>query len=183
MTLNLPNILTLLRIILIPVIIVFLLMPHTWTPLVALALYVFACVTDWFDGYYARKNNITSAFGRFLDPIADKLLIGVLLIVFAALGHLYGWGLLAACAIMFREILISGLREYLGPHRVVIHVSNLAKWKTTVQMIALGFLILPMTIFIGQVLLSVAAILTIITGYDYMKQGLSAIKTLEEKND
>jgi cardiolipin synthase len=132
---------------------------------------------------------IISAFGRFLDPIADKLLIAILLLIFASLERLEGWWILPACVIMFREILIAGLREFLGPQNIVIHVSKLAKWKTTSQMIALGFLVmgdygnvvLPETLLIGQVLLSVSALLTFITGYEYMHQGMKAIIKMEKK--
>ena len=189
MILNTPNSLTLIRILLIPVIIGLMFIDTVYCAWAALFFYTLACVTDWFDGYIARKNNITSAFGRFLDPIADKLLIAILLLVFAGLGRLYGWWLLPACIIMFREVLIAGLREFLGPQNIVIHVSKLAKWKTTAQMIALGFLVvgeygnilLPSTVFIGQILISIAAILTFITGWDYMRQGLKAIIALDKK--
>jgi cardiolipin synthase len=169
---------------------VLLFIPGAWAAWLALFLYTVACITDWLDGYLARKMEITSALGRFLDPIADKLLIAILLLLFAALDRLYGWWILPACIIMFREVLIAGLREFLGPQNIVIHVSKLAKWKTTGQMIALGFLvvgdsgniILPNTVFVGQVLLSVAAALTFITGYDYMKQGLKAIIETDKKS-
>jgi len=189
MIFNLPNNLTLLRIILIPFIAGLMFIPTYWGAWGALALYTIACVTDWLDGYIARKNNISSAFGRFLDPIADKLLIAILLLLFAGLGRIEGWWLIPACIIMFREVLIAGLREFLGPQNIVIHVSKLAKWKTTSQMIALGFLVvgdfgnwlLPETLLIGQILLSISAILTAITGWDYMHQGLKAIQSMESK--
>lgn len=190
MIFNLPNNLTLLRIALIPFIGGLMFIPQFWAAWLALGLYTVACVTDWYDGYYARKYNISSAFGRFLDPIADKLLIAILIILFADLGRLDGWWILPACIIMFREVLIAGLREFLGPQNIIIHVSNLAKWKTTAQMIAMGFLVvgdfgnivLPYTMLIGQVLLTVSAILTAITGYEYLKQGIVAIADLEGKD-
>ena len=183
MIFNLPNILTLLRIALIPVIFVLLVMPYDWSSWCAFTLYFAACLTDWFDGYYARKHQIVSAFGRFLDPIADKLLVTILLVVFASLGYLHGWSLAAACLILFREVMIAGLREFLGPHDIVIHVSKLAKWKTSAQMVALGLMMIPQTLLAGQIVLSAAAILTAITGYEYMKQGLKAIITMEDKNN
>ncbi len=189
MMFNVPNNLTLMRIALIPFIAGLMFIPEFWAAWTALVLYTVACVTDWYDGHYARKYNITSAFGRFLDPIADKLLIVILLVVFANLGRLTGWWILPACVIMFREVLIAGLREFLGPQNVVIHVSNLAKWKTTAQMIAMGFLVvgnfgnivLPNTLLIGQVLLALAAILTAVTGYEYLKQGIKAIIEMEKQ--
>lgn len=187
MILNLPNCLTLFRIAIIPVVALLMCIPEAWAAWGALFFYTLACVTDWFDGYLARKMNITSAFGRFLDPIADKLLIAILLLMFAGLGRLDGWWLLPAAMIMFREVLIAGLREFLGPQNIVIHVSKLAKWKTTAQMISMGFLVvghfgnpvLPDTMLVGQVLLTLAAILTIITGYEYLVQGMKAIIQLE----
>jgi CDP-diacylglycerol--glycerol-3-phosphate 3-phosphatidyltransferase len=195
MILNLPNILTLLRIALIPFIAVLLFIPYAWAAWAALVLYTLACVSDWLDGFFARRMNITSAFGRFLDPIADKLLIAILLLLFAGVEHFDGtrisgiW-LIPACIIMFREVLIAGLREFLGPQNIVIHVSGLAKWKTTSQMIALGFLVvgsygdvvLPYTLLIGQILLTVSAVLTFITGSDYMRQGMKAIIDLDRED-
>jgi cardiolipin synthase (CMP-forming) len=189
MIFNLPNNLTILRIALIPLIAILMFIPTMWAAWGALALYTMACVTDWLDGYLARKMQIISAFGRFLDPIADKLLIAVLLLIFAALDRLDGWWILPACVIMFREVLIAGLREFLSPQNIVIHVSKLAKWKTASQMVAMGFLvvgdfgnvILPETLLVGQVLLSMSAILTAITGWDYFKQGMVAIMALEKE--
>ena len=189
MIFNLPNNLTLLRIAVIPVIAILMSIPEAWAAWSALGFYIIACVTDWFDGYLARKMNITSAFGRFLDPIADKLLIAILLLVFASLDRLDGWWILPAAMIMFREVLIAGLREFLGPQNIVIHVSKLAKWKTTSQMIALGFLVVgdfgdvlvPETLLIGQILMTGAAILTVITGWEYLSQGIKAILDLEKK--
>jgi cardiolipin synthase len=183
MIFNVPNCLTLIRIALIPVIAVFMFFDNAIGSWIALGFYTIACVTDWFDGYIARKQNITSAFGRFLDPIADKLLIAILLLIFVAMDRLYGWWILPASVILFREVLIAGLREFLGPQNIAIHVSKLAKWKTTAQMVAMGFLVvgnfgdalLPETVLIGQILISIAAILTFITGWDYMRQGIKAI--------
>ena len=188
MDLNLPNKLTLLRIALIPVIGLLILIPYLWSAWAALAFYIIACVTDWLDGYLAREMKVASAFGRFLDPIADKLLVASLLLLLAGIGTLYGLWLVAAVVILFREILISGLREFLGPQNIVIHVSKLAKWKTASQMVALGFLIIGDTIFnggmlIGQILLTMSAILTAITGWEYLKQGMKAIQAMEETPD
>jgi len=178
------------RIAFIPFIAILILIPTAWAAWAALSLYTIACITDWLDGYIARRDNIISAFGRFLDPIADKLLIAILLLIFASMERLAGWWILPACTILFREILIAGLREFLGPQNIVIHVSKLAKWKTTSQMIALGFLVvgdygnvlLPETLLIGQILLSVSAVLTFITGYEYMVQGMKAIIDMEKKS-
>lgn len=176
------------RIVIIPIIALLLYIPTAWASWLALGFYTLACITDWLDGYLARKMKIVSAFGRFLDPIADKLLIAVMLLMFAGLGRLDDWWLLPAALIMFREIFIAGLREFLAPQNIIIHVSKLAKWKTTAQMIALGFLvvgdhgnvILPETLLIGQILLSLAAILTIITGLEYFAKGLKEIRKMDQ---
>jgi cardiolipin synthase len=153
-----------------------------WT---ALGLFAAASITDFLDGYLARIWNQTSNIGRMLDPIADKLLISVSLMLMAAdtEGTIAGWSLWAAIIILCREILVSGLREYLAELRVSVPVTRIAKWKTTAQMLALGFLlagpagekILPYTIEIGRALLWVAAILTIYTGYDYFRAGLKHV--------
>lgn len=187
MIMNAPNSLTILRIIIIPVIAGLMFVPHGWAAWAALAVYTGACVTDWLDGYLARKMQVTSAFGRFLDPIADKLLIAILLLLFAGLGRLDGWFILPAALIMFREIFIAGLREFLAPQNVVIHVSKLAKWKTASQMVAMGFLVvgnygnvvLPETLLVGQILLSLAAILTMVTGMEYFSKGMKEIRKLD----
>jgi cardiolipin synthase len=189
MIFNLPNNLTLLRIALIPFIGALALVPEFWAAWTAWALYTVACITDWLDGYLARKMKIVSAFGRFLDPIADKLLIAILLLVFAGLGRLEGWWLIPACIIMFREVMIAGLREFLGPQNIIIHVAKLAKYKTFSQMVALGFLLVgdfgnwlvPETLLVGKILLSVSSVLTFVTGWNYMKQGMQAIIAMEKK--
>lgn len=163
----------------IPFIIWLLYIPDAWAVWCAVGLYILAAVTDFLDGYFARKMDEISDFGRFLDPIADKILVGSLLVVLAAVDRLDGIWIVPAVVIMVREFLVSGLREFLGPKNVTVHVTQLAKWKTTVQMVALGFLIvgnagdvvLPHTLLIGQVGLLVAAVMTAITGWNYMKVG------------
>jgi len=178
--LNFANILTMSRIAAIPAIVGLLLIQGLVWHWVALALFIVACVTDWFDGYVARRLDQVSPLGRFLDPIADKLVVAAVLLVLVSIGHIDGWSILAALVILCREILVSGLREFLAELRVGVPVSMLAKWKTAVQMIALGFLIvakpeseLPINaMLIGEILLWIAAVLTLITGYDYMTIGL-----------
>lgn len=184
-TLSLPNILTYARIVAVPVVVLcFFLEGHLkssdsarWT---ALAIFAAASITDFFDGYLARIWKQTSNIGRMLDPIADKLLVSAILLLLAADGTIAGWTLWAAIIILCREILVSGLREYLADLKVSVPVSNLAKWKTTIQMIALAFLlagpagdkILPYTTEIGLVLLWISAILTLYTGWDYFRAGI-----------
>ncbi|MBX8800417.1 CDP-diacylglycerol--glycerol-3-phosphate 3-phosphatidyltransferase [Pseudochrobactrum asaccharolyticum] len=184
-TLSLPNILTYARIVAVPLVVLcFFLEGHLkssdtarWW---ALGLFAAASITDFFDGYLARMWKQTSNIGRMLDPIADKLLVSAILLLLAADGTIAGWTLWAAIIILCREILVSGLREYLADLKVSVPVSQLAKWKTTVQMIALAFLlagpagdkILPYTTETGLVLLWVSAILTLYTGWDYFRAGI-----------
>ena len=175
---NLPNMLTYGRLAAVPLVVAFLFWPTDfWARWTALAIYTAAAITDFFDGYLARAWSQQSSLGRMLDPIADKLLVAAVLLALTADRTVAGLTLWAAIVILCREILVSGLREYLAELRVPVPVTAVAKWKTTVQMIALGFLIagpageaiMPGTIVIGEVLLWIAAILTFYTGWDYMK--------------
>ena len=143
-----------------------------------------AAITDFFDGYLARAWEQQSALGRMLDPIADKLLVSAVLMILVADGTIKSWSIWAAIVILCREILVSGLREFLAELKVSVPVSKVAKWKTTMQMIALGFLIagppagevvLPGTVRIGLGLLWISAILTLYTGWDYMKAGIKHV--------
>jgi cardiolipin synthase len=150
-----------------------------WLRWLALAIYVAAAVTDWLDGWAARTYRQFSKLGRMLDPIADKLLVSSCLLMLAADGTIRGWALWAAIIILCREILVSGLREFLADLRVSVPVTNLAKWKTMMQLVAVGFLIagdagdaiLPYTSLVGLTLLWISAILTLYTGYDYFRAG------------
>ena len=145
----------------------------------ACALFSAAGLTDWLDGHMARRWEQQSDIGRFLDPIADKLLVSATLFMLTAFGRLSAEALLPALVILCREILVSGLREYLAGLRVGMPVSRLAKWKTLIQMVAIGVLIVgdagpgfvPVA-GIGELLLWIAAILTLVTGYDYLRAGL-----------
>lgn len=150
-----------------------------WLRWLALAIYIAAAVTDYLDGWAARAYGQFSRLGRMLDPIADKLLVSSCLLMLAADGTIRGWALWAAIIILCREILVSGLREYLAELRVSVPVTNLAKWKTMMQLVAVGFLIagdagdavLPYTSLTGLTLLWISAILTLYTGYDYFRAG------------
>jgi cardiolipin synthase len=183
--LALPNLLTYARIAAVPVVVALLywqsiLGGGLWLRWVALAVFIGAGVTDILDGYFARIWGQQSSLGRMLDPIADKLLVASCLLMLAAESSIHGWALLAAVIILCREILVSGLREYLAELRVSVPVSTLAKWKTIGQMVAVGFLIageagekvLPPTIGIGITLLWLSALLTLYTGWDYLRAGL-----------
>jgi cardiolipin synthase len=181
---DLPNVLTLSRIAAIPVVVVFAALRAAPADLAACAVFSVAAVTDYYDGKLARTRRQTSDFGRMLDPIADKLLVGAALMMLAGEQRLSYWGLFPAIVILLREILVSGLREYLAGIRVGLPVTPLAKWKTGFQMGALGTLLagdsaatflrlpfLPVSA-IGETMLWVAAVLTMMTGWDYLMAGL-----------
>src|SRR5579872_2284628 len=178
---SLPNLLTLSRILAIPVVVATFYIQGDYARWFACALFSAAGFTDWLDGHMARRWAQQSELGRFLDPIADKLLVAATLFMLVAKGRLSTeWSLLPALVILCREILVSGLREYLAGLRVGMPVSRLAKWKTAIQMVAIGVLIVgdagPAFLAvkdIGGMLLWVAATLTLITGYDYLRLGLS----------
>lgn len=185
---NLPNILTYGRILAVPLIVLcfFLegkLKSSDFARWSALFIFFAASVTDFFDGYLARAWQQTSTIGRMLDPIADKLLVSSCLLLLAADGTIAGWTLWAAIVILCREILVSGLREYLAELKVSVPVTQLAKWKTTLQMIALGFLlagpagdkIIPYVTELGLAMLWISAIVTLYTGWDYFRAGLKHV--------
>ena len=183
--LAIPNLLTYARIVAVPIVVgamywQSILQGGLWLRWVALAIFVAAGITDILDGYFARSLGQQSSFGRMLDPIADKLLVSSCLLMLAADETIKGWSLWAAIVILCREILVSGLREYLAELRVSVPVTRLAKWKTLGQLVAIGFLIageagekiLPQTVQIGITLLWLSALLTLYTGWDYMRAGL-----------
>ncbi|KQY19316.1 MULTISPECIES: CDP-diacylglycerol--glycerol-3-phosphate 3-phosphatidyltransferase [Rhizobium/Agrobacterium group] len=182
---NIPNLLTYGRILAVPLIVLCFFIEGRlqssdtarWT---ALGLFAVASITDFFDGYLARIWQQTSNIGRMLDPIADKLLVASVLLLVAADGTIAGWSIWAAIIILCREILVSGLREYLAALKVSVPVTRIAKWKTTIQMVAIAFLlagpagdkVLPYTTEMGIGLLWLAAAITLYTGYDYFRAGL-----------
>ncbi len=183
--LALPNILTYGRIVAIPIVVgcMFwesILDGGLWLRWLALAIFITAGITDFLDGYLARIWAQQSSLGKMLDPIADKLLVSSCLLMLAAEDTIHGWSLFAAIVILCREILVSGLREYLAELRVSVPVTRLAKWKTTLQLVAVGFLIageagdaiVPVVTKIGITLLWLSALLTIYTGWDYLQAGL-----------
>lgn len=169
---QLPNQLTIVRIAAVPVLCLFIGMGNGWLRWLALIIYVAAAISDWLDGVLARRMNLSSDLGRMLDPIADKLLVGGLIVIFAWTHDFSGLDLIPALAILFREIFISGLREFMGKRDVTVPVTFLAKWKTTVQLVALFFVILQGpwvgVWFIADILLWLAAILTVWTGWQYL---------------
>lgn len=178
--LNLPNILTLSRIVTVPVLVWALWWPG-WPFGYALgfAIYCLMGITDYFDGYLARSKGTVSKLGVFLDPIADKIMIAAVIVMLAANGDTPGVHLIPAIVILMREIAVSGLREFLAQLRVSLPVSQLAKWKTALQLVSLGGVILagalPQQEWIWAVSIAAlwaAAIITLITGWDYLRVGL-----------
>ncbi|MEM5544056.1 CDP-diacylglycerol--glycerol-3-phosphate 3-phosphatidyltransferase [Sulfitobacter sp. AS92] len=215
---NLPNILTLLRLVAAPgVAVMFLYFTRPYADWFALLLFVSAAITDWFDGYLARAWGQETKLGAMLDPIADKAMVVIALMVIVAFSSWSPWLVLPATLILFREVFVSGLREYLGDVAGTLKVTQLAKWKTTLQMIAIAVLFsqgvfehyLGMSVFgmdqqmieailngevedtlglgwklagmewaglLGLVLLWIAAVLTAITGFDYLRKALPHLK-------
>ncbi len=177
---RLPNILTYGRIIAVPVIVGCLLYGGHQARWLAFGIFIAAAITDFFDGYLARLWSQQSSLGRMLDPIADKLIVAAVILMLAANGTIYGPHIWAAVIILSREILVSGLREFLAELQVSVPVTQLAKYKTAIQLIAIGFLIagpagdrvLPYNSEIGLAGLWIAATLTLYTGYDYFRAGL-----------
>ncbi|MGB8181213.1 MAG: CDP-diacylglycerol--glycerol-3-phosphate 3-phosphatidyltransferase [Stellaceae bacterium] len=179
---TLPNLLTLSRIVAIPLVIATFYVTAPLGPWLGCVIFGLAAVTDWLDGRLARMWQQQSELGRFLDPVADKLLVATTLFMLAAYDRLSAVSILPALVILMREIMVSGLREHLAGLRVGMPVSKLAKWKTFIQMLAIGFLLVgdagPAALHIrpvGEVLLWLAAVLTVKTGYDYLRAGLSHI--------
>jgi CDP-diacylglycerol--glycerol-3-phosphate 3-phosphatidyltransferase len=218
MKFNLPNILTLLRLLAAPgVAVMFLYFTRPWADWFALVLFISAAVTDWFDGYLARSWKQETKFGTMLDPIADKAMVVIALMVIVGYSSMSPWLVLPATVILFREVFVSGLREYLGDTAGTLKVTKLAKWKTTAQMVAIATLFsqgvfehyFGMSVYgmnaeivrdilagreedlhglqwkyiawiwsgrIGLGLLWVAAILTLITGWDYFRKSMPFLK-------
>lgn len=184
---NVPNILTISRIALIPFIFLSIFFTSSSYAILALIMFIIASITDYLDGYLARAWNETSAFGRLLDPIADKLLVATALVVILAKPHMYTLSctVLPVFVILCREILVSGLREFLREVNVGLPVTKLAKWKTTFQMIALGMMlgkdVHQNWNYLGEFMLWVAAVLTFITGYQYYQKSLDYVRAEEAK--
>ena len=181
--LSLPNLLTYGRLVAVPVVAGLILWGGDAARWTALVLFIGAAITDFFDGYLARRWAQQSAIGRMLDPIADKVLVAAVLLVLAADRTIDGTHLWAGIIILSREVLVSGLREFLAELRVSVPVTKVAKWKTTVQLIAIGFLIagpagdkiVPYVSEFGLFCLWIAAALTLYTGYDYFRAGIGHV--------
>jgi cardiolipin synthase len=184
--LTLPNLLTLSRILAVPILVFLLWKPAPWDYAITFVLYCIVGITDYFDGYLARAQGRISRLGQFLDPIADKIMVAAVLVMLMASRKADGdapiiqdWSVIPAIIILIREIMVSGLREFLASLQVSVPVSALAKWKTTYQLVALGALILGGAFpsqhwihLVGLASLWAAAALTLVTGWDYLRVGL-----------
>jgi CDP-diacylglycerol--glycerol-3-phosphate 3-phosphatidyltransferase/cardiolipin synthase len=178
--LTLPNLLTLSRIVTVPVLVALLWPVGGWFDYaLAFGLYCLMGITDYFDGYVARSTGAVSRLGVFLDPIADKIMVASVIVMLVFIRTIDGFHIIAGLIILIREITVSGLREFLAELRVSVPVSKLAKWKTTFQLVALGGLILggatpqwPWVHELGIWSLWAAAVLTVVTGWDYLRVGL-----------
>ena len=179
MNLNLSNILTISRIVIIPIIVILIYLKGPISGWIAFILFCAAGITDYFDGYLARIRKEISNFGIFLDPIADKLLVASVILILTSKGVIDKWETIPALIILLREIAVSGLREFLAGIKVSVPVTKISKFKTALQLIALGILILSEggitflpVLFLGKIALWAAALMTLFTGYDYLKSGV-----------
>ena len=184
--LSIPNLLTLSRIFAVPILVFLLWKPAPIDYAITFVLYCIVGITDYFDGYLARAQGQISKLGQFLDPIADKIMVAAVIIMLMASRRADGdapiiqdWTVIPALVIMLREIIVSGLREFLADLKVSLPVSRLAKWKTTFQLVSLGALILGGAMpaedwihMVGTISLWAAAALTLVTGWDYLRVGL-----------
>ena len=176
---SLSNALTLSRILVIPIIVILIYMKGPFYAWAAFILFCLAGITDYYDGYFARIRKEISKLGIFLDPIADKLLVASVILILTSKETISDYEIIPALIILVREIAVSGLREFLAGIKISVPASKIAKFKTVLQLIALGFLILseggitflPILLF-GNIALWVAALLTLYSGYDYLKSGL-----------
>ena len=183
--LTLPNILTLSRIFAVPLLVFLLWKPSWFDYAITFGLYCLVGITDYFDGYLARTQGTVSRLGMFLDPIADKIMVAAVIVMLVSSRNssgepiIHSFHIVPALVILLREIIVSGLREFLAGLQVSVPVSQLAKWKTALQLISLGALILagavphwPWVLQLGLAALWGAAVLTLVTGWDYLRVGL-----------
>ncbi|WP_040262959.1 CDP-diacylglycerol--glycerol-3-phosphate 3-phosphatidyltransferase [Pseudomonas massiliensis] len=180
---NIPNILTVLRVALIPIFILLFYLPYHWSYLAASSVFAVAAATDWLDGYLARRLEQSTPFGAFLDPVADKLMVAVALVLLVE-AHANLWLTLPAAVIIGREIVVSALREWMAElgARAQVAVSSLGKWKTAAQMVALIILLgnppqLTFIVLVGYALLLIAAALTLWSMVNYLRAALPHLST------
>lgn len=184
---NIPNLLSLYRIICLPLLTLFFFIGGAMATWINVFLFFWACVSDYLDGVIARKTGQISIFGKFIDHTSDKILIGGVLLLLVAFGRITGIWIVFALIIFVREILVSGLREFLGQYNVAVPVSWMGKLKTAVQMFASGFImagdygqaLIPHAYGIGLLAFFLATVMTVVSGWDYLRAGLDTLKKLE----
>ncbi|MFZ4761300.1 MAG: CDP-diacylglycerol--glycerol-3-phosphate 3-phosphatidyltransferase [Alphaproteobacteria bacterium] len=183
---NWPNFFTLIRFVAIIPIIGLFYVGDAWAMQLAFGLYAVASISDWLDGFLARKLQQFTLIGKVMDSIGDKLLVASTLVMLVGFGYFKGWQILAAAIMVMRELLISGLREFLAPLNVPLPITPLARWKATIQMVALGFFIAlggwpilatqTIVMLAANLVLLAAVALTIITGTGYCRQAWAVLK-------
>ena len=186
---NIPNMLSAYRIVLVPILAYFFFVGGETATWINVVLFFFACLSDYFDGAIARSTGESTTFGKFLDATSDKILIGSVLLLLIAFNRITGIWIVPALIIFIREILVSGLREFLGQYNVAVPVTWIGKWKTAVQMFASGFLmageygpsVVPHSVEIGLVAFVIATIMTLISGADYLIAGIKTVKEIDSK--
>jgi cardiolipin synthase len=184
---NIPNLLSFYRIAVIPVLTLFFFIPGAVATWINVIIFFLACLSDFLDGVIARHTGQTSVFGKFIDATSDKILIGGVLLLLVAFQRLTGVWIIPALIIFIREILVSGLREFLGLYNVSVPISWMGKWKTAVQMVASGFLIagdygsalVPHAFEIGKAVFLIATVMTVLSGWDYLKAGIETLHRLD----
>ena len=184
---NLPNLLSFYRIAVVPVLTLLFFFDSAVATWINVFLFFWACVSDYLDGVIARKTGQISVFGKFIDHTADKILVGSVLLLLVAFGRLTGIWIIPALIIFTREILIAGLRDFLGQYKVDVPISWMGKWKTAVQMIASGFLmagsygdaLVPYAYAIGKFTFLIATVMTVVSGWAYLKAGLETLRKLD----
>ncbi len=186
---HIPNMLSAYRIAVVPVIAACFYTNTECAIWLSTFLFFIACVTDYLDGVIARRNGYSSIFGKFLDATSDKILIVSVLMILIGFGHITGYWMMAALIIFIREILVSGLREFLGQYKIAVPVTWIGKWKTATQMFACGFLMageygpefVPYSVEIGYGALLIATLMTVISGTDYLTAGMKTIREIDAK--
>jgi cardiolipin synthase (CMP-forming) len=184
---NIPNMLCYFRVLVIPVMIALFYFDGPTAAWINTVLFSLAGLSDFLDGRIARATNQTTLLGKFLDSSTDKMLVGAALMLVVAFGRLDGLWITAAIIIFLREILIAGIREFMALYNVIVPISKLGKWKATIQMVALGFIfagpygdgLIPHAFDIGKFLFFIATIITVVSGWDYMKKGFETMKALD----
>ncbi len=186
---NIPNLLSFYRIMVVPLLTIFFFIGGETATWIATFLFFWACISDYLDGVIARRTGQSTIFGKFIDSTSDKILIGSVMMLLVSFGRLTGPWILCALLIFIREILVAGLREFLGQYNVAVPVTWMGKWKTATQMFASGFVmagnygpkLVPHSYAIGKGAFIIATLMTLISGWDYLSAGIKTLRRLENE--